>query len=95
MIEQPTEPPAPTNKIPILHKGAEFVLYVCSTLAGLLAVLMLIAGCRWLAIEWSNNWRLSLSLALLGGSATAFAICLSLAWLARVVFNRSKRRSDA
>ena len=78
MIEQPTKHPAPKNKIPILHKCAGFVLCVCSTLAGLLAVLMLIAGCRWLAIEWSNDWRLSLSLALLGGSKTALAICLTL-----------------
>ncbi|HJN65272.1 MAG TPA: hypothetical protein QF761_03645, partial [Pirellulales bacterium] len=56
-----------TNHVPIERKSARAALYISSVLSGVLAVLMLIAGYRWLAIEWTNDWQLSLSLALLGG----------------------------
>ena len=95
MIEHKTKAPALTNHVPIRKKYAGIGLCVCSVLSGLLAVLMLIAGCRWLEIEWANDWRLSLSLALLGGGTIALAVCLGSAWLARFAFKRTTKSGDA
>ena len=84
-----------TNHVPIERTSARAALYISSVLSGVLAVLMLIAGYRWLAIEWTNDWQLSLSLALLGGSTLALAACIGFAWLARFAFKRSSKSGDA
>jgi hypothetical protein len=54
---------------------------------------MFAAGCRWLYLELSGGFRLSLSLALLGGAAAVGVTSLILIKLGKLLLGRKSPKS--
>lgn len=76
------------------RKAVGVLCCICAMLAGLLAMLMLFAGVRWLFIEMGHGGPLSLSLALLGGGATSLAVAFAFSLFARKAFRRPALLTD-
>lgn len=71
MSDPPFNAVSSACRTPLLRRLVAIALYACAVPLGLLAALMLAAGCRWLVLESMNGWPFSLSLALLGGGSLA------------------------
>jgi hypothetical protein len=91
MLQNPDESPtgsAALTTLPAWRTVFGAILWIIAVDGGLLAIVMWLAGLRWLYMELSNSWPLSLSLALIGGSMTAWIVSLGLAWLAYRIMSR-------
>jgi hypothetical protein len=93
MPENPYQSPVAktTRTKPLLA----LLLHIVAVPPGLLALLMTVAGIRWLIIEHEQDIPHSLSLALLSGAAISTIITGGIVWLAtRVARKSSAREAD-